>query len=210
MTVSTHSYRPISPVPQAQGHPTHQLLVEVLDTLFKLLVLRLIGLTQFLEDLPRQGERECAPENETSPSKSAFPPSQGPGGLASTISPGAGTIRPPGCSDPKGRTAPTKTQIPPSLQGLPITTRRTEDRPALVRASKTGCGIRCPSLLTSHTPLEAPLHLVVKSGLITRVRGSLTCPQGSPQSSPTASVPGLEATTQEEGQKIARTQALCP
>lgn len=53
------------------------------------------------------------------------PPSQGPGGPASTSSPGAGTIRSPGCYDPKGRTEPTKAQTPPSLQGLPITNRRT-------------------------------------------------------------------------------------
>lgn len=38
---------------------THQLLVEILDTLFKLFILGLICLPQFLEDLPKQrGQKE--------------------------------------------------------------------------------------------------------------------------------------------------------
>lgn len=47
-------------LPKAKGlHPlTHQLLVEILDTLLKLLILRLTSaFPSFLEDLPRQREK---------------------------------------------------------------------------------------------------------------------------------------------------------
>lgn len=140
-----HFHKP----PRPRATHAHQLLVEILDTLFELLILRLIRLAQFLEDLPRQTEegrllpweRE-RPHQECPVPKPTDPPhpvrvseacgqrhaAQGAGTLRTLSLTAAGT--------PRGRPEP-RTLLPPP-RAPPRPRGATQDRPAA--ATNTGQG----------------------------------------------------------------------